>query len=1077
MLAMPYLLRGVDREIRRRAEEMICAHYADLDVTVKSAQRIEQQGILLRGISISEPKAAGPQAQLLLLEEVLLRCDAQLPDMLVEPPQIREIILRRPVVRVTRRRDGSWSIAKLAPLPSFGKQGAKITIEQGIIEIFDPLANPSSTYTCRELNLTIDVPQSGNPSGNSASGNPVSAGAVSDAPTAVAKPRRHIRGTMLGDHLRRVEFEGHCATDLTDWELNGKAVGLELSPEIVTAIPADWRKAAEALPSIRAQAELQFHVEHHKDDAVPYRFNVTGDLVRGRIEDPRLPYPLQDLRAHLICTNEGLVVENMTASNGPTQLNLAARRVGYGKDAPLYVEASCSRLIFDESLRDILPEKWSTGWQKFMPAGEVDARLKLTYDQQGWQPDLWVGCRNVSFSYYMFPYRLQRGRGTLHLKQDVVDINLTADAGSETVQLAGEVHHPGVDFWGWVTVRADHVPLDSTLFDAMAEPTRAQIRAFHPQGAFSTHLHLWRERGSEDLRRHFQFDLRGCTVRYDRFPYPLENVRGHVELRDDDWIFTGLSGTNDTGYITCEGQIDASSGAEKTLLLDFQGKNIHLEEELRDALKPSLQQVWYDLKPRGRVDLTARVRQVVGQEDMDVSLTLVPDPEATSIEPSEFPYRLERVRGQISFENERVLLKQFSAEHGPVRISTRGDCWFRHDGARQLTFHNLRVSRLEPDRDFYRALPPRLKSLFRRLNPQGPFDLHGSMVFSRAHSHALEEVAWDLDVVMQNNAIDCGVAVRGLNGGIHLAGRFDGKTSFSRGDLDLDSLLWRDYQLTEVRGPFWVDEGRALFGTLTPPVDPKQAPRRMTGKLYGGTLVGDGWIELQPTSRWGMRASVVDADLSRISREVVPGRQDLRGRVLAGLDLSGTSEGNHTLRGQGYIRLHEADVYELPQMVSLLKLLSVRPPDSKAFDQGDIDFRINGEHLYFDRLLFHGDAISLAGTGQMDFNSYMNLNFYAMVGRHDHQLPILREVMGAASQQFLEIRVDGPLSTPDIRREAFPAVNRVVQQWLLELPNPALLGTSAANPAESNRPATPPSTEKRSLREAVKGVFDPLHVW
>ena len=52
-------------------------------------------------------------------------------------------------------------------------------------------------------------------------------------------------------------------------------------------------------------------------------------------------------------------------------------------------------------------------------------------------------------------------------------------------------------------------------------------------------------------------------------------------------------------------------------------------------------------------------------------------------------------------------------------------------------------------------------------------------------------------------------------------------------------------------------------------------------------------------------------------------------------------------------------------------------PDSNAFSRSDIDFRVQGEHVYFDRLNFNGDAISLLGKGEMDMQSEIHLAFTA----------------------------------------------------------------------------------------------------
>src|SRR5436189_5446421 len=91
-------------------------------------------------------------------------------------------------------------------------------------------------------------------------------------------------------------------------------------------------------------------------------------------------------------------------------------------------------------------------------------------------------------------------------------------------------------------------------------------------------------------------------------------------------------------------------------------------------------------------------------------------------------------------------------------------------------------------------------------------------------------------------------------------------------------------------------------------------------------------------------------------------------------------QGKHSRYGDGKVNLREADLYQLPAMITLLKLLSIQRPDSTAFTNSNIDFRIEGDDLAFDRIDFSGDAISLKGRGRMNGQRQIELKFYAWGG-------------------------------------------------------------------------------------------------
>jgi hypothetical protein len=168
--------------------------------------------------------------------------------------------------------------------------------------------------------------------------------------------------------------------------------------------------------------------------------------------------------------------------------------------------------------------------------------------------------------------------------------------------------------------------------------------------------------------------------------------------------------------------------------------------------------------------------------------------------------------------------------------------------------------------------------------------------------------------------------------------------------------------------------------------------------------------------------------LETFAREQLAGKQQLKGKVAAGLVLGGRGAGIHAMEGRGEVRLREADIYELPFMVQLLSILSIRLPDNSGFTNSDANFHITGKNIYLDRIEFAGDAISLVGTGEMNFNSDIQANLAAIVGRSDWQLPLFKNVMGQASQQIMQIRVDGNLASPNIHREAFPGISQALEQ-------------------------------------------------
>lgn len=1021
LVAAPYLYTRVDEEVRRQVEAKIGAHYKTLAVRVRHAQLLEGQGIEVRGLSISQPGVVGPQAELAYIDEALLTCTTDLDKLIQGQIAISHVRIRRPIFRATRLTDGSWSTGRLMPWPSFGPKTPTGSIENATFELVDPQKNPASMLTIRDINLSwkpLHVPE------------------------APQTKRLEIRAQLAADHVQRVEFSGMFEPATKRLFLQGQASGLDISPELRTSLPADLAEQLAPFGNLRAEAQINFSVMHDAAAQPPLKFDVTAQLIRGRIDDPRLPYPLNDLRATVHCTHEGFSVDELTARNGSASLRLTCRGSGYTADSPLALEIAGEKLRLEDQLVNSLPESLREHWYRYLPQGEIDVDVKLAYDGIKWTPDAIIRCRDASFTYYKFPYRLNQGSGTISYANNKLLLRLTAYSGSQPVRFDGEIFNPGPNFTGSVVVEGDNIVFDEKLVNAMPAKCRDVLRQLTPQGTFNFYTRHWRDDPQRPgVHQHLLVAVNRASLNYAKFPYPLGNIRGAVEMLDGQWTFRNLEGTNDTGFVTCQGDLTTTPDGPQ-LTLHFTGQKVPLEEELRDALPPNMQRLWNTLQPLGEVDLTTTVQYWSHLKRMGVVVDLAPRGDTASITPVPFPYRMERLKGAIHYENGHADLSKLEAVHGPTTMTGGGSCDFQPDGSWQLHLENCTVDRLQTDRELITALPEMLRKAANELKPTGAINLRGSVDFSRSEqADSPLKTQWDLAVDVHQGTLNVGVPLENIYGGARLTGTSEAGKFAMRGELALDSLTYKNFQLTEVLGPMWVDNNRVLLGSWAEARVPGKTPRRISGKLLNGSLLGDFQSSLGGVPRYLLRASINEADLGQFARLHLSGRQKLEGKVQGQVELQGVGRGTNAMSGAGQLRIYDADIYELPQMVSMLKILSVRPPDSTGFTKSDIDFRIQGENILLDRINFNGDAISLIGQGHIRPDRQVNLTFHAMVGRDEFQVPILRGVLGEASQQIMQIHIEGPLESPSLRKEAFPGVNQALQQLQADL--------------QGNRPQTP----------------------
>ncbi len=562
VVAVPYFYDQLDSEIRQRMESLLAEHYPELEVSIRSAQFIEDEGIDVRDLVIVEKGAKGPRAELIHVPEIRILARGNLQELLSGGPDIHEIIFRRPVLRITRRHDGTWSASRLLPLPQFDKRPPKVRIEGATIEIFDPTKNPSSSLALRNVNLTLSDPDAG-------------AGGPEDAHT------RRIDGTFEGDHIGRAEVHGLINPHTRRWSLSGLVEGCQLTQESLRSLPSDWLEGRRLPGRFQSRVTFQYKVSGGEEGGFPCHFQVSGRLAEGRIEDVRLPGPVTELEADFQVDNEGLTVTGAAGRIGQSAFAIHSLRTwGFDSASRKSIDVQVQSLELNRDLLAVLPDDYRETWSKYLPSGRVNiAACVAEFDGQKWRPqNMTIECVDVSFSYYKFPYRLYRARGNLRLQSGVLAIGIEAFSGNQLVQISGSVAQFGGAPSGEVIVRAGELDLSDELFEAMEPGPREVVESLRAQGKVSLYLRIWNETPGTPARKHLVANVLGGSIRYDRFPYPLQVHGGQIEMIDGEWSFRDFRATNGTGVVFCGGSFGQGEQG-KQLLLRFRAANVALEEE------------------------------------------------------------------------------------------------------------------------------------------------------------------------------------------------------------------------------------------------------------------------------------------------------------------------------------------------------------------------------------------------------------------------------------------------------------------------------------------------------------------
>lgn len=1043
-----YLYWRLDDELRRYAENLLADHYTQLDVKLGAARFEAGRGVMLQNLTLSQRGADGRLQVLAEVDEMQLLGAFDMEALSSGEPIVERIRMRTPRLHAVRQKNGSWNVEQLFPPPATSEHppivevvGALVTIDDGGME--------GKPLLLRDVNLSAKcVAQS--------------PAASDDAPTLRTY---QLEGSVGGELADVFNFAGTVRTGSPEFDFKTTITGLDLSSSTMTKLLG---RVPQLVPVSEVAGRLDTIIQVSRGPQGPPTWKADFAAKGCRVALTGVHRPLTAVSAKGTASSGQLQIHEAHANFGKSRISLALTRNGWTSSAPLALRARAEDLAIDDTLAEMLPPKAVEAWDRFQPAGHADVEVALQFIDSRWIPNATLTCRHASFTdRKKFDYRVTDGAGTLKLvdAQDgsgpiFVIESLTGRVEGTPISIEGRFSGlPGLGECrrlggeplppvGWLKVHGERLPIADAVVDAI-EPEEGKVRrivdALDAKGRVTLDWKFERTDPFNEPRTTTDLTFHDARLRFDEFPYPLSHIEGTATERDGNWRFDNLvSSTPGTTRVVRAGGTCNKTAAGHQLQLTIVGEHLPLDDTLRLALPEVHQAAWEKIRPRsGRVNFRADIGHHIGVDTRpDVRLAIVPLPgsqsiEPVSIEPTSFPYHLKNLTGRIDVVGNQVTFNGIQAEHGQTHIETDG-IWVPNPlGGWRLEFSNLHVDRLETDFDLKEAAPTEVKRIISYMNPAGTFNIHnGTVRFSQQAAGSTNlQSDWNISIGCQQNNLEVGVPLKSVSGIVHLTGQHNGNLRFTAGRLELDSVFWNGMQLTNVRGPLWIDSqecrlGQGAYEQIVKSQIPisKDVTKSIESDLYGGRLALDAIVPLEAPSRYRLALGINKCDLARVSTDYFGGSVDLTGTLTGQMTLGGMGHSLDLLSGNGRIQVRDAQMYELPVMARMLKVLRNRVPDKTAFTGVDAQFKLDGSTIHFNEFNLLGDALSLYGAGDVTLDRQLNLKFYSTVGRNDLHVPLLKSMIGQASANLLLIKVTGPIENARVDREALPAVNEFMEQ-------------------------------------------------
>ena len=1018
-VAVFYFFHRGEEELRRYLEQHINAKFPHLRVQIGSAHLIRGEGIRLRDLSLVKKSrgAEMPRSEMAFCDEVLLACNPSVSELMEGKVEVQRVLLRGLHLQPTRYANGTWNLAELIPTQRPQQPLPTVQIEDARLEVLNQASIRPTRLVFQDVKASF-------------------------TPSIETPGNLEIQGSFDSRHFQNAELSLSVHLPSRSWSGSGSVVNLHCDEDLWAALNSQAIAVPPLLDGLRAVAQVQFSLAQGGGESTP-RFHVNAKIDNGKYEAPRfLAHPITDISIPSIrCTyDRGWVVKNASANYGMSRLQVAtAAGPSFVPGTDLQADVSVQDLNITREMIGILPTKFQELWSKYQPLGIMDVKAICRRTQGKWLSSANATCKDISLRCARFRYPLTRCYGKVQFEQEQrlnVDLWAAPDRtwAQNPIHIVADVRHPGPHYTGQVHVSMlpdTWLPIDARVREAMSPKIRQVLDDMSAHGELTFRSTLSRTSPTAPLSKESVILVRRGDIKHQRFPYPVQNISGQIHVKDATVRFSQFVGHNDSCVVTCEGFWDADPTTHRSnLAVDFVARDIPCDTELRAALPSGPQRVWRELRPAGTIDHA--LIKLTHQSDMakpeyDITVTQQskgrdPDRRSLELQPSWFPLSMDRVTGKFRFlPSGKFHLNDFQAEHGlyqrTVKLRTNGHGEFREDGSWEVSLDRVIADRIQTTPEFLAALPRAMGESLRDLKFQGTLFVNADRVhFLATDPHLPVQAFWSATINVDNGQLELAQQpVTSLFGEIHAQGRSQADGWVHAGEAHFDTASYNGYHITNLETPWYLDGQRFVYGDSVRIEG--ERPRPATAEVFGGVAQSTGQVAFTENIGYGFKLAVNDFDIGHADLKMP---SSMSGKADASLTLQGTAQGNHTLRGQGGIRVREANLAKLPEIIALLNTLRIKKSRTDVFNESSIDFRIDGPTLFFDRFDLHGDSLSLKGRGRMEFDQRVYLKFYSLLGGEKLYAKPLLPWAKQTSENLLQIYVAGTVDKLRVSQEMGP---------------------------------------------------------
>jgi hypothetical protein len=400
-----------------------------------------------------------------------------------------------------------------------------------------------------------------------------------------------------------------------------------LDEELYVALPPEQKRLWDAfVPSGMADVSYRLTRSSPTDKGSSVSVGLKG--VAATYE--RFPYPLKGLTGRLVFDREAVVVSEVATRAGGPLIRLDGKVMRRDADKPIYhIVIDANDVPLDAALRDALPARQRQLFKQFDANGLADIRATVfTADANVADPVTFladVSLADASLKVEGLPAALSGISAEASLTPQSLNIRKSAGRyGNSPVGLTGDMQFTdeGQLQRYRLEVATEGTLLDDKLIEMLPASLKQPVSVFRPQGPVNLAVDLTKSDTNEPPHYAIVVECLGNKISYERFAYPLEDVRGTVRIDTAGVTFKGITAKpslqSEPGLdpvIAIAGRLSLAPATRGEGAFTVQARDLLFTQALGETLPKDLVGVYRDLAPRGPFDVNLPTLKILNGGD------------------------------------------------------------------------------------------------------------------------------------------------------------------------------------------------------------------------------------------------------------------------------------------------------------------------------------------------------------------------------------------------------------------------------------------------------------------------------